>query len=135
MPARTGDEYIAGLRESAAEIYIHGERVKDVSTHPALRNGVCTLASLYDLQHDPAWRDEMTYVSPTTGERVGLSFIMPQTAQDLERRRTMMTHWARASCGMMGRTPDFMNVNMMAMAAAGDYFARNRPEFKDNIQR
>jgi 4-hydroxyphenylacetate 3-monooxygenase len=135
MPARTGEEYIAGLRERAAEVYIHGEQVKDVTTHPALRNGVRTLASLYDLQHDPALRAEMTYESPTTRERVGLSFITPQTAQDLERRRTMITHWARASCGMMGRTPDFMNVNMMAMAAAGDYFAQNRPEFKDNIQR
>jgi 4-hydroxyphenylacetate 3-monooxygenase len=135
MPARTGEEYIAGLRERAAEVYIHGEQVKDVTTHPALRNGVRTLATLYDLQHDPALCEEMTYVSPTTGEPVGLSFIIPQTAQDLERRRTMMTHWARASCGMMGRTPDFMNVNMMAMAAAGEYFAQNRPEFKDNIQR
>ena len=72
---------------------------------------------------------------PTTGERVGLSFITPRTVQDLERRRTMMAHWARVSCGMMGRTPDFMNVTIMAMAAAGDYFAQNRPEFKDNIQR
>jgi len=35
---------------------------------------------------------------------------------------------------MMGRSPDFMNVNMMAMAAAGDYFAQNRPEFKQNMQ-
>jgi 4-hydroxyphenylacetate 3-monooxygenase len=135
MPARTGEEYIAGLRERAAEVYIHGEQVKDVTTHPALRNGVCTLASLYDLQHDAALCKEMTYASPTTGERVGLSFITPRTIEDLERRRTMMAHWARASCGMMGRTPDFMNVNMMAMAAAGDYFAQNRPEFKDNIQR
>jgi 4-hydroxyphenylacetate 3-monooxygenase len=135
MPARTGDEYIAGLRERAAEIYIAGERVKDVTTHPALENGVRTLASLYDLQHDPAWREAMTYCSPTTGDRVGLSFITPRTVQDLERRRAMMAHWARASCGMMGRTPDFMNVNMMAMAAAGDYFAQNRPEFKANIQR
>ena len=33
----------------------------------------------------------------------------------------MMHHWAKATCGMMGRSPDFMNVNMMAMAAAGDY--------------
>jgi 4-hydroxyphenylacetate 3-monooxygenase len=135
MPARTGEEYIAGLREQGAEVYIHGEQVKDVTTHPALRNGVRTLASLYDLQHDAAWREEMTYVSPTSGEPVGLSFITPRSIQDLQRRRTMMTHWARASCGMMGRTPDFMNVNMMAMAAAGDYFAQNRPEFKDNIQR
>ncbi len=135
MPARTGDAYIAGLREQAAEIYIHGEHVKDVTTHPALRNGVRTLAGLYDMQYDPARQDDMTYLSPTTGDRVGLSFITPQTIGDLERRRTMMTHWARAGCGMLGRAPDFMNVTIMAMAAAGDYFAQNRLEFKTNIQR
>ena len=135
MPARTGDEYIAGLRDHPPEVYLRGERVKDVTTHPALRNGVRTLAGLYDKQHDPEFRDEMTYLSPTTGDRVGLSFITPQTIQELERRRTMMTHWARATCGMMGRTPDFLNVSLMAMAAAGDYFSRNRPEFKENVRR
>ena len=135
MPARTGAAYIAGLRDRAAEVYIDGERVKDVTTHPALQNGVRTLARLYDLQDDPAVGGDMTYVSPTSGERVGLSFITPRTMQDLERRRAMMRHWARASCGMMGRTPDFMNVNMMAMAAASEYFVQNRPEFKTNIER
>lgn len=133
MPARTGAQYITGLKENQPEVYMHGERVKDVTTHPALRNAVDTIARLYDLQHDPELRDEMTYDSPSTGDRVGLSFIIPRTAEDLERRHTMMTHWARLSCGMMGRSPDFMNVNIMAMAAAGDYFAQNRPEFKHNI--
>jgi 4-hydroxyphenylacetate 3-monooxygenase len=52
MPARTGEEYIAGLREQAAEVYICGEQVKDVTIHPAFRNGVRTIASLYDMQHD-----------------------------------------------------------------------------------
>ena len=134
MPARTGKEYISGLREGSPEVFISGERVKDVTTHPALRNGVHTLAGLYDMQHDPALRDDMTYDSPATGDRVGLSFITPQTMGELERRRVKMRHWARASCGMMGRTPDFLNVSLMAMAAAGDYFAQNRPEFKQNIQ-
>jgi hypothetical protein len=45
MPARTGAEYIAGLRERATDISLHGEQVKDVTTHPALRNGVHTLGS------------------------------------------------------------------------------------------
>ena len=135
MPARTGAQYIAGLKERAADIYIHGERVKDVTTHPALANGVRSVARLYDMQHDPAIREEMTYLSPTSGEPVGLSFITPRTVEDLERRHAMMSRWAQANCGMMGRSPDFMNVTMMAMAAAGDYFAQNRPEFKDNIQR
>ena len=120
MPARTGEAYITGLRERAAEVYICGERVKDVTTHPAFRNGVRTVARLYDMQHDPALREAMTYVSPTTGDRVGLSFIIPRTIQDLERRHTMMAHWARATCGMMGRSPDFMNVNVACMAATSD---------------
>jgi aromatic ring hydroxylase len=54
MPTRTGAGYMAGLRERAVEVYFHGERVQDMTTHPALRNGVRTLASLYDMQHDPA---------------------------------------------------------------------------------
>ena len=135
MPARTGAAYIAGLREHPPAIYMHGEQVKDVTTYPGLRNGVHTLARLYDMQHDPALREALTYVSPTTGDRVGLSFITPRTRQELEQRHTMMTHWARVSFGMMGRTPDFLNVSLMAMAAAGDYFAQNRPTFKTNIQR
>ena len=134
MPVRTGAQYIAALRDNQPEVYLNGERVKDVTTHPALTNGVQTIARLYDMQHDPKIADQMTYTSPTTGDQVGLSFILPKTPKDLHRRHTMMANWARVTCGMMGRTPDFMNVNMMAMAAAGDYFAQNRPEFKDNIQ-
>src|SRR5437870_8693010 len=135
MPARGGRDYITRLREQPAEVWLGGERVKDVTTHPALRNGVHSLAVLYDMQHDPILRESMTYRSPSSGDQVGLSFIAPQTMQDLERRRDMMTHWARATCGMMGRTPDFLNVSLMAMAAAGEYFAQNRPAFKDHIRR
>src|SRR6266852_5398935 len=135
MPARTGAEYIKGLQDQEREIWLRGERIKDVTTHPGLRHGVRAIASLYDMQHDPALRDEMTYVSPTTGDRVGLSFIIPRTMDELERRRTMMLHWARTTCGMMGRSPDFMNVSYAAWAAASDFFAQNRPEFRENMRR
>ncbi|HEY7650871.1 MAG TPA: 4-hydroxyphenylacetate 3-monooxygenase, oxygenase component [Methylomirabilota bacterium] len=133
MPARTGKDYLAGLREQPREIYLAGQRVEDVTTFPGLANGARSMAALYDMQFDPALRDEMTYPSPTTGDRVGLSFITPRTTDDLARRRRMMSHWAHTSFGMMGRTPDFLNVSIMAMAGAGNYFAQNRPEFKRNI--
>ena len=131
MPARTGAEYIAGLRERAAAIYIGGQRVEDVTAHPAFAGGVGTIAGLLDLQHS---RGDMTYESPTTGDPVGLSFIMPRDVGDLKRRRGMMRNWAAASCGMMGRTPDFLNVAVMSMAAGADYCGQNRPEFADNIR-
>ena len=44
-----------------------------------------------------------------------------------------MRNWAKFSCGMMGRTPDFLNVAVMSMAAAADYSGQNRPDFKQNI--
>ena len=135
MGARTGRQYIEGLREQPREVWLGGERVKDVTTHPGLANGVKAIASLYDMQHDPALRDTMTYVSPTSGERVGMSFIIPRTREELERRREMMLAWARATCGMMGRSPDFMNVTYAAWAAAARYFAQGRQEFGENVRR
>jgi 4-hydroxyphenylacetate 3-monooxygenase len=135
MAARTGQQYLEGLRSQGREVWLRGERVKDVTTHPGLRNGAGTIAALYDMQHDPALRDAMTFVSPTTGDRVGLSFIVPRTRQELEQRRVMMLHWARATCGMVGRSPDFMNVNFAAWAGAAPYFAQSRPEFADNVRR
>ena len=133
MPARTGQEYISGLKDRPREVWIRGERVKDVTTHPAFHNGVKSVAALYDMQHDPVLREEMTYPSPTTGHSVGLSFLIPESVEDLVRRRKMMEHWAWASCGMMGRSPDFMNSIFTAWAGAADYFAQDRPEFKTNM--
>ena len=134
MPARTGKQFIQDLSERPPNLYMNGKKVKDATTQPGLSGGIATLARLYDLQHDPKVGGEMTYTSPTTGDPVGMSFLTPKTKEDLDARHRMMTNWARVSCGMMGRSPDFLNVSLMAMASAGDYFGEDRPEFKKNIQ-
>ena len=135
MGARTGKQYLAGLREQEREVWLGGERVKDVTTHPGLKGGARAIAALYDMQHDPKWRDQMTFVSPSSGERVGLSFLIPRTREDLETRRVMMLNWARTTCGMMGRSPDFMNVTYSAWAGAAEFFAQGKPEYGDNMRR
>ena len=133
MPAKTGKQYISGLRDRPREVWIRGERVDDVTNYPGFRNGVNSVAALYDLQYDSKTGKEMTFASPSTGDQVGMSFIIPRTEEDLKRRRQMMTNWAWTSCGMMARTPDFLNVGITAWAAAADYFAQDRPEFKQNV--
>jgi 4-hydroxyphenylacetate 3-monooxygenase len=135
MPARTGQQYIRGLRGQKREVWLHGERVKDVTTHPGLESGMRAIAKLYDMQHDSQLRDKMTYVSPTSGERVGLSFIIPRSREELQARGVMMLNWARTTCGMMGRSPDFMNVTFSAWAGAADYFGNSRREFGENLKR
>jgi 4-hydroxyphenylacetate 3-monooxygenase len=133
MPVRTGQEYLAGLRQRRREVWLDGERVDDVVCHPALANCARTLARLYDMQHAPSTRAALTYVSPETGKPEGTSFIIPRCVADLVRRRTMVKTWADATCGMMGRTPDFLNINLMSFAVCPDYFAQNDPRFGDNI--
>src|ERR1700686_5601203 len=41
----TGAEYLESLRDGR-EIYVYGERVKDVTTHPAFRNAARSIARL-----------------------------------------------------------------------------------------
>ena len=135
MAARTGEQYLQGLRERPPEVWVGGQRVADVTTHPGFANGARSVAALYDMQHDPALREELTYPSPTTGEPVGMSFIMPQNLEDLERRRRMFYRWASWHGGFMGRTPDYMNAAFVAMASAGDYFDGDRAGFGDNVRR
>ena len=43
----TGAEFLELLRDGR-EVYIYGERVKDVTTHPAFRNAAVSVAKLYD---------------------------------------------------------------------------------------
>jgi 4-hydroxyphenylacetate 3-monooxygenase len=134
MGARSGADYVAGLRDGR-EVWIDGERVPDVTRDRRLGRGIRSVAALYDLQLEPSRLEQMTYVSPTTGDRVGLSHIQPQSVDDLVRRRSMIKTWAEWSAGMMGRSPDFLNTMVMGCAANADYFARNDPKYGENIRR
>lgn len=135
MPARTGAQFLQGLRDRPRELWIGGERVADPVDHPAFRNVLQSVAALYDMQHDPGLRETMTYVSPSSGERVGLSFLTPQTHDDLVRVRTMMKRWADYSGGFMGRTPDYLNRALVGYASASAYCAENDPRFGEHIRR
>src|SRR5215469_14812315 len=60
----TGEEYIASIRDGR-EIYLYGDRVADVTTHPAFRNSVRMTARLYDALHDPKNREVLTCSTDT----------------------------------------------------------------------
>ena len=134
MPVRTAKEYVEGLRNDR-QVWINGERVEDVTAHPAFRDGIRSIARLYDLQHDPELRDLLTYRSPDTGHDVGMSFLMPRSPEDVARRGKAFKIYADATGGLMGRSPDFLNSAVTAFASARDFFAEDDPAFGDNIVR
>jgi 4-hydroxyphenylacetate 3-monooxygenase len=83
---RTGDEYRASLRDGR-EVWIAGERVDDVTTHPMFQPLVDVRARIYDMQHDPSTADVMTYVDDEIGERCAIGLKLPHTQQDWHDKR------------------------------------------------
>src|SRR5580700_6605051 len=134
MPARTGAEFLDRLAGARTNVEIQGETLTGgVAEHPAFRNVVRSYAELFDMQHDPAYRDVLTYPSPLTGEPVATSFLMPRTPADLEKRRLAFKLWADRSLGMLGRTGDYLNSALMALASAADWFGQADSAFARNI--
>lgn len=135
MGARNGQEYLERLAQTRPTVEINGERVAGpVSEHPALAAIARSYAELYDLQHDPDLHDVLTYESPTSGERVGMSFLVPRSADDLARRRAAFKAWADHSLGTLGRTGDYLNSALMALSEAGEWFAQADPRFAENVR-
>jgi 4-hydroxyphenylacetate 3-monooxygenase len=129
---RTGAQYLESLRDGRT-IVIDGERVDDVTTHPAFRRSVRNFARLYDLTHEHP--EVMTFPSPVTGERVNKAFLVPRTGADLVARRKAMRLWASSHYGFLGRTPDHVASLLTGLAAAPEVLAKGGQQFADNAVR
>src|SRR5262245_29206438 len=103
----TGDEYLESLKDGR-EVWVYGEKVKDVTTHPAFRNSVRMVARLYDALHDPRTRPSIT--SPTDTGNGGYTHSFFKASRNVEEQvaaRDAIAGWARITYGWMGRSPDY----------------------------
>lgn len=133
MGIRTGKAYIEGLRRRRPEVWLHGRRISDVTAEPLFQQPMREVARLYDLQHDPAHQPHITHVAADTGERVSNAFLRPASLEDLRARRALFETWARATYGLMGRSPDFLNVTLTAFASNAWFFERLNPEWAERL--
>lgn len=113
MTARTGTQYIEGLRDQR-EVWLGGERVSDVTGHSAFAGSIGGIAGFFDWQH--AHADECIIEDPDSGRPIGVSHLIPRNAEDLQRRHRGLERLARYSVGMLGRTPDYVNLTFAGFA-------------------
>jgi len=132
MSARRGAEVIARFKEQPPALYHRGKKVEDITTEPGIRGGVKSLASLYD--HQWAHPNESLYPSPTTGDPVGITHMIPRTKEDLVALGNAMHLRAEYTQGMMGRMPDYLNRAMAAYAGGAEFLNNNRDGFADNMR-
>jgi two-component FAD-dependent monooxygenase len=128
----TGEEYLESLRDDR-EVFLYGDRVKDVTAHPAFANPARMTARLYDALHDPAHRDVLT-TRTDGGAAEGYThrfFTTPRSAEDLVADQRAIAAWSRMSYGWMGRSPDYKAAFLGTLGANADFYA----PFDDNARR
>lgn len=118
MAARTSKEYLDGLRDSRT-IWLGGEK-RDVLSDPLFSGSLKGIAGYFDWQHEKA--DACLVEDPASGQLMSASLIVPRTADDLRRRHQAFESFASYSCGMLGRTPDYVNVTLAGFVARSDIF-------------
>ncbi len=127
----TGDEYLESLRDGR-EIFLYGERVKDVTTHPAFHNAARMTARLYDALHDPAHQPVLTAATDTGSDGYTHRFFTtPRSADDLVAAQRAIAGWARLSYGWMGRSPDYKASFLGTLGANAEFYE----PFADNARR
>ena len=121
-------------KSKGMEVYLNGKRVQDVTQEPIFIGPLQSIAEQYDLQHDKRYRDILTYDSPTSGEKVPTSFMIPRSKEDLIKKRQAFKLRTDHSFGFMGRAPDFMNSLVTGWAISKEIFSTRGAKFGENAQ-
>ena len=123
MP-KDGNRHRESLRDGR-EVYLDGVRIGDVTAHPAYRNAVDSACALYDFQCRPENLELMTFVSPTSGERVNRAWHLTKSYEELVARREAIAAWMRLSGGWLGRSPDHIASSMAGQVMGIHLFRRH----------
>ena len=120
---KTGAEHLASLRDGRV-VYIGSERVDDVTTHPAFRNGARSMAAIYDMK-----RSDARFCFEEKGEKYSAYFLRAKSKEDLAKRTELHRAIADMSYGLLGRSPDHVSSFVTGMAMNAPVFGR----FENNL--
>ncbi len=131
MTARTGRQYLEGLKDDRT-VWLGNEKV-NVLENPVFAGSLKGMAGYFDWQN--AHADDCLVEDPETGKPMSASLIVPRSADDLQRRHRAFDRFARYSNGMLGRTPDYVNVTLAGFVGRSDIFtAKGDTVYADRLK-
>ncbi len=128
---RTGEQYKDSIRDGR-EVYINGERVKDVTAHPQFKPLIDIRARIYDMQHDAATREVMTVVED--GEVNAIGNALPYTQEDWWAKRRATDTVLETVGGVVTRVGDETVGEMWSLYDGQDVLSEIDPQWAKNIE-
>ncbi len=130
---RTGQQYRDSVRDGR-QIWINGERVRDVTTHPMFKPLVDIRARIHDMAHEAAHAATMSYTA-ADGETNSVSTKLPLTPEDWHAKRTAVDAVLDEVGGVVTRVGDETVGEMWSLYDGQDVLNEVNPQFSENIRR
>jgi len=131
MKIETTADYLASLRKLNPVIYYRGERIKDVTSHPATAPHVRSAAMTYSLANMDAYRDLATATSHLTGNVISRFTHVHQSVEDLIKKIKLLRVLGQKTGTCFQRCVGFDAINAVYTVAyeidqklGTDYFKR-----------
>ncbi|GIS89522.1 MAG: hypothetical protein CM1200mP18_22320 [Gammaproteobacteria bacterium] len=128
---RTAAEYLDSIRDGR-QVWINGEKVDDVPTHPMFKPLVNVRARIYEMQHDAATRDTMTYEEG--GECFSVGLKLPYSQEDWYKKRVATDAVMDDIGGIVTRVGDETVGEMWSLFDGQDVLNEVDPQFSQNIR-
>ena len=129
---RTGDEYRDSIRDGR-EVFMNGEKVPDVTTHPMFKPLVDIRARIYDMQHEAATASKMVY-RDDDGEPYSIGLKLPYSQNDWSEKRASTDAIFDDIGGVVTRVGDETVGEMWSLYDGQDVLNQVDPQFSKNIK-
>jgi 4-hydroxyphenylacetate 3-monooxygenase len=129
---RTGQDYRESIRDGR-RVWINGEKVKDVTVHPAFKPIVDVRARIYDMAHEDRYRETMSYRDPGTNEPNCTAHKLPRTHEDWQAKRRAVDAVMNEIGGVVVRVGDETIGEMWSLYDGRDVLNEVDPQFSKNI--
>ena len=131
---KTGDEYRESLRDGR-EVWVGGEKVADVTTHPAFKPIINVRARIYDMAHEESSRKVMTYADDESGEHCCIANRLPRSIEDWRDKECAVDAVLQDIGGVVIRVGDETIGEMWSLYDGQEVLNEIDPQFSDNIRR
>ena len=129
---RTGEEYRSSL-DDGREVWINGERVEDICSHPQLKPVIDVRSRIYDMQHDPDTQKQTTYEE--NGERFAIGLRLPYEKKDWQDKRDAVDLVMHDIGGVVTRVGDETIGEMWSLWDGKEILNEIDPRFAENIEK
>ncbi|MBE8157848.1 MAG: 4-hydroxyphenylacetate 3-hydroxylase [Betaproteobacteria bacterium] len=131
---KTSDEYRESLRDGR-EVWMSGEKIADVTTHPAFKPIVDARARIYDMAHEDSTRKVMTYADDESGEPCCIAHRLPRSIEDWRDKERAVDAVLQNLGGVVIRVGDETIGEMWSLYDGQEVLNEIDPQFSDNIRR